>query len=295
MKAVTLPAFSSISLADIKGRVRSLLSLIGRDGIFDEYTKHDISHIDGMLTSLDFIIPEKVKAQFTIADWLLIVLSFYFHDLGMLVTKQEYANRNKSREYQKFRGKYVDNVYNQSSLASLDVEQQERFIFQEYVRKHHGERISNWILDESSPFVSYDTKVIEVVSDLVKSLPPLFKVDLAKVCASHSLDDLDDFDKYKVSQSYGSTPQEKANVFYAALILRTADLLHITQDRTPFIEYQIIAPTNPISQEEWAKQRAVASITPKIPLDEDGNKCPELPSDTLEVNAYFENERVFSL
>lgn len=84
MKAVTLPAFSSISLADIKGRVRSLLSLIGRDGIFDEYTKHDISHIDGMLTSLDFIIPEKVKAQFTIADWLLIVLSFYFHDLGML-------------------------------------------------------------------------------------------------------------------------------------------------------------------------------------------------------------------
>lgn len=293
MKAVTLPAFSSISLADIKGRVRSLLSLIGRDGIFDEYTKHDISHIDGMLTSLDFIIPEKVKAQFTIADWLLIVLSFYFHDLGMLVTKQEYANRNKSREYQKFRGKYVDNVYNQSSLASLDVEQQERFIFQEYVRKHHGERISNWILDESSPFVSYDTKVIEVVSDLVKSLPPLFKVDLAKVCASHSLDDLDDFDKYKVSQSYGSTPQEKANVFYAALILRTADLLHITQDRTPFIEYQIIAPTNPISQEEWAKQRAVASITPKIPLDEDGNKCPELPSDTLEVNAYFENERVF--
>lgn len=77
------------------------------------------------------------------------------------------------------------------------------------------------------------------------------------------------------------------------MILRSADLLHITQDRTPFIEYQIIAPTNPISQEEWAKQRAVASITPKIPLDEDGNKCPDLPSDTLEVNAYFENERGF--
>ena len=293
MKAVSLSAFSAINIVDIKHKVKSLLSLIGRDGVFDEYTKHDISHIDGMLASLDFIIPEKVKGQLTGADWLLIVLSFYFHDLGMLVTKQEYTNRNQSREFQKFRGKYIENVYNQSSLASLDADQQERFIFQEYVRKHHGERISNWILDESSPFVSYDSNVTEVVSDLVSCLPPLFKVDLAKVCASHSLDDLDDFDKYKVSQSYGNTPQERANVFYAALILRSADLLHITQDRTPFVEYQIIAPTNPISQEEWAKQRAVASITPKIPLDDEGNKCPNLPRDTLEVNAYFENERGF--
>ena len=293
MKAANLTAFSSINLRDIKNKVESLLGLIGRDGIFDEYTKHDISHINGMLMSLDYIIPTKVKEQLTTADWLLIVLSFYFHDLGMLVTKKEYENRSQSREFQKFKTKYLENIYNSSSVATLDPDKQERFIFQEYVRKHHGERIANWILDESSPFVSYDTNVSEVVAELVKNIPPLLKVDLAKVCASHSLDDIDDFDKYKVSQSYGTTPQERANVFYAALILRTADLLHITQDRTPIIEYRVIAPTNPVSQEEWAKQGAVASVTPKIPIDDDGNKRPELPSDTFEVNAYFENERGF--
>ncbi len=293
MKAVNLTAFSSINLSSIKNKIQTLLGLIGRDGIFDEYTKHDISHINGMLMSLEYIIPAKVKEQLTSADWLLIVLSFYFHDLGMLVTQQEYENRNQSREFQKFKGKYLESAYNLSSIASLDPDQQERFIFEEYVRKHHGERISNWILDENSPFVSYDSNVTEVVAELVKNLPPLFKVDLAKVCASHSLDDLDDFEKYKITQSYGTTPQERANVFYVALILRTADLLHITQDRTPIIEYRVIAPTNPISQEEWAKQGAVASVTPKIPIDEDGNKCPNQPSDTLEVNAYFENERGF--
>ncbi len=292
-KALSLSAFSSVNLSDIKDKVKSLLGLIGRDGIFDEYTKHDISHIDGMLTSLDNIIPDSVKKQLTGADWLLIVLSFYFHDLGMLVTKQEYENRNQSREFQKFRNKYLEDVYNVSSIEALDTDKQERFIFQEYVRKHHGDRIYNWILDENSAFVSCDAKVIELIGELVKNLPPLFKVDLAKVCQSHSLDDLNDFGKYKVSQSYGTTPQEKANVFYAALILRTADLLHITQDRTPVVEYRVIAPTNPISQEEWAKQRAVASVTPKIPLDEDGNKCPEIPSDTFEVNAYFEDEHGF--
>lgn len=293
LKAVALTAFSSINLDDIKNKVKVLLGLIGRDGIFDEYTKHDISHINGMLASLDFIIPDKVKEQLTSADWLLIVLSFYFHDLGMLVTKQEYENREQSKEFQKFKKTYFSNIYNVNSLNELDPDAQERFVFQEYVRKHHGDRIYNWILDENSNYVYYDSNVTNVVSTLVKGLPPLFKIDLAKVCASHSLEDLDDFEKYKVSQSYGSTPQERANVFYAALILRTADLLHITQDRTPVIEYQIIAPTNPISQEEWAKQQAVASITPKTPVDDEGNKCPDLPSDTLEVNAYFENEKGF--
>lgn len=292
-KALSLPAFSSINLRDIKDKVASLLGLIGRDGIFDEYTKHDISHINGMLASLDYIIPDPVKKQLSSADWLLIVLSFYFHDLGMLVTKQEYENRDQSREFQKFRNKYLDDVYNTTSLSSLPKEKQERFIFQEYVRKHHGERISNWILDESSSYVAYDSKVTELIGELVKNLPALFKVDLAKVCQSHSLDDLDDFGKYKTSQSYGATPQEKANVFYVALILRTADLLHITQDRTPIVEYRVIAPTNPISQEEWAKQRAVASVTPKMPLDDEGNMCPDIPSDTFEVNAFFEDERGF--
>lgn len=54
-KALKLSAFSSVNLKDIKDKVKSLLGLIGRDGIFDEYTKHDISHIDGMLTSLEIV------------------------------------------------------------------------------------------------------------------------------------------------------------------------------------------------------------------------------------------------
>lgn len=246
-----------------------------------------------MLLSLDYLIPETTKAKMTTADWLLIVLAFYFHDLGMLVTKKEFENRLHSKEYLKFRDAYLSKVYNVDSLKNLSDGNKERFIYQEYVRKHHGDRVYNWILDEQSSYVYYDSNVTDAVKDLVDGFPPLFKNDLAVVCASHSLDDLDNLEKYKVNQAYGSTPQEKANVFYTALMLRTADLLHITSDRTPAIEYQIIAPTNPISQEEWAKQAAISSVTPKIAEDEDGNKCIELPSHTLEVNAFFENENGF--
>jgi len=42
-----------------------LLSLIGRDGIFDEYTRHDISHIDSLLESLNWIVPDKSKKKMT--------------------------------------------------------------------------------------------------------------------------------------------------------------------------------------------------------------------------------------
>lgn len=291
--ANSLRAFSSINLVDIKNKIKTLLALIGREGIFDEYTKHDISHIDRMLYSLDYLIPDSTKEKMTTADWLLIVLSFYFHDLGMLVTKNEFENRTKSKEFNKFKNNYLDKIYNANSLKQLSSENSEKFLYQEYVRKHHGDRIYNWILDEQSNYVYYDPNVTDTIRNIVKDFPPLFKNDLAIVCASHSLDDLEDLNKYKVSQAYGSTPQEKANVFYAALILRTADLMHITSDRTPIIEYQVISPTNPVSQEEWAKQAAVSSVTPKIAEDEEGNKNTQIQSNTLEVNAFFEKETGF--
>ena len=89
-KAEELPAFSGIKLLHIKRQVADLLSLIGRDGIFDEYTKHDISHIDEMLKILEWLIPKETKQIMSPSDWLITVLSIYFHDLGMLVTPKEY-------------------------------------------------------------------------------------------------------------------------------------------------------------------------------------------------------------
>ena len=86
--------FRGLNLLHIRREVSHLLGLIGRDGIFDQYTVHDISHIDKMLNSLTWIIPDKTKEVMSPADWLMTVLSIYFHDMGMLVTAHEYDNRN---------------------------------------------------------------------------------------------------------------------------------------------------------------------------------------------------------
>ena len=45
-----------------------VLDLIGRDGIFSTYTVHNISHIDAMLSMLDWLVPEPTLPTLTPAD-----------------------------------------------------------------------------------------------------------------------------------------------------------------------------------------------------------------------------------
>ena len=113
------------------------------------------------------------------------------------------------------------------------------------------------------------------------------------VCESHHLDDLGDLKKYKVFDAFGKSDQEAANVQFAAALLRTADLLHITSDRTPSIAYRIINPTDPISQDEWAKHKAVIRVAPQMRYDKDGKLDLTSQQDTIEVYAYFTDENGF--
>ena len=57
LRACELEAFKAIKLDALKDKVAQLLAHIGDGGIFDQYTKHDITHVNKMLESLDNIIP----------------------------------------------------------------------------------------------------------------------------------------------------------------------------------------------------------------------------------------------
>ena len=292
-KAENLRPFSGLKLLHIKKQVASILGQIGRDGIFDEYTKHDISHIDFMLASLEWIIPNETQKLLTPTDWLMLTLSIYFHDLGMLVTKEEYENRNNS-DFPEFKAQILDGKlgldYREKIISIKEAGRQDRFIYQELVRKNHAQRIKYWILEEKNPSFPTELKIVDEIKELISKADNMFRRDLALICESHHLDDLDDFDKYKPNQQYGPKQQEIINLHYCAIILRTADLLHITSDRTPSIEFSLINPNDPISQEEWAKQQAVKAIRPKVKKNKDGKVDSTLPKDTLEVIALFENE-----
>ncbi|WP_159403722.1 ATP-binding protein [Streptomyces sp. NRRL S-646] len=290
-QAGSLEAFGGISVVQTRREVEELLSHIGKDGLFDQYTKHDISHIVAMLGKLDWLITEETKEAMSGADWLLIVLATYFHDLGMLVTKDEFERRGQSS----FADFCEENLMTDDNdgrdyktrIAELSEEEREKFLYQEFVRYHHATRVANWIEGKQTNEIGVATTLLEEVKRILAPLDDVFREDLAKVCESHHLEDLDNAKKYPVRRYYGATEQEKANVQFAAILLRTVDLLHITRDRTPSIAFRVLKPSDPVSQAEWAKQSAVRAVTPKPGYDGEGNVSETAARDTIEVHARF--------
>lgn len=86
---------------------------------------------------------------------------------------------------------------------------------------------------------------------------------------------------------YGNNEEARVNVNYIAIILRIADLLHITRDRTPSISMRVMNVTNPKSVLEWKKQKAVRAIAPQPRRNDEGNIDESLEKNTIEVTAYF--------
>ena len=291
-KAEDLPAFSGIKLLHIKRSIAELLRQIGGNGIFDEYTRHDISHIDAMLELLDWLIPADTRDKLTAADWLMTVLAIYFHDLAMLVTKDEFKRRDESgfREFcdrELFQGD--QGIDYRAKIDKLPPAERERFLYQEFIRHKHAERIRCWVTGQARDGLGVSPQLVKEIDNLLRNLDAVFRRDLGAVCESHHLDDLGDCGKYSPRQPYGQSTQETANLQYCAILLRTADLLHVTRDRTPSLTFRTLNPSDPISQQEWAKQMAVRSVRPQLGRDKEGNFSETAPQDTVEIYANFKS------
>lgn len=296
VRASAYPAFRGFSLDKLKAELAEALQHFGRLGIFEEYTKHDISHVNGLLQVLDWLVPPETASRMSPADWLLAVLSAYLHDFGLLVTRAEY-DRRESSEFRCYRGQFGGQLSGQRDLdvylKSLSADESERFQYQEFVRYNHAKRVKGWISGKPDPTLGFDPDVVHRFDSLLGSLDLTFRNDLALVCESHHLDDIDDVQRYPIDRPYGNSVEETANVQYAAILLRASDLLHISRDRTPAVAFAVINPVNPVSQVEWAKQNAVRRVRPQRGLDADGNVSSEAPTDTIEVFASFSNAEGF--
>lgn len=262
-----LPSFKTLSLPGVKEQVAQVLDLIGRDGIFSTYTVHNISHIDAMLSMLDWLVPEPTLPTLTPADWLLTVLSIYLHDLGMVTTTHEFDGRQTNTEFVSWRNGLNKSTEGQEYIARtnrMDSSERERFFFQEYIRKGHAQRIREWITGR--PGRAWGPQIEPIakrVSKLLDGLPPRFREYLGIVCESHHRSDLENQEKYPLAARLGNNPSEIVNVQYAAILLRSADLLHVTKDRTPSVVYESIRFSDPKSVEEWDKQLGTFAVGPR--------------------------------
>lgn len=285
-KAECLSFCRGLKLLHIRDKVESMLSFIGRGGIFEEYTVHSIDHVDEMLNIIEWLIPEKTKRDMTSAEWMMLTLAVYFHDLGMLVTKDEYENRDAT-SFRIYKERILREMGSSEYVQYVN-KQNDKFLYQEFVRENHARRIKQWIEGDTDISLGEASTVKNEIDDSLKNLDKMFRADLAMICESHHKDDIEDFTKYKVNTLYGNGSQERVNLNYIAIILRIADLLHITKDRTPSIARKLINVTNPVSVVEWEKQMAVRAVKPKVKRNEEGNVDEHLQKDTIEIIAYFD-------
>lgn len=289
VRAQAFHLFSKFNLVGVRNDLGSLLVEIGRNGIFSEYTRHDITHIDTLLGMLEWVVINSTAKLMTPVDWMLIVLSIYFHDAGLVVNQAEYDRREES-DFPAFRNKVLSGPeptpYRERILRLAD-DERERFLYQEFVRTHHANRIKCWINGDPYAQFGVATEAREVVHGIVAPLDASFRGDLALVCESHHLDDLIDLEKYNPRRAYGSDLGETANLQFSAILLRTVDLLHVTKDRTPSVSFQLTNPSDPKSVEEWSKQMPVVSVRSALPRDASGKVEPEAVADTVAITATF--------
>lgn len=283
--ALSLSSFNGFNLAKTKEDLATLLSHIRDGGMFLEYTQHDISHVDGMLGLVNDIIPESTKKILTPADWLMLVLAIYFHDLGMLITQEEYQNRNQNQDYLSFKDSYDNN-----RLITVSPDRKDIVMYQEYVRDNHGLRISEW-LKNLKP--DADNSIQKDLYLLLHDIDEDFIRDLAEVCRSHS----EDFSKcagWNAAKAYEQSKDSTVNLLYVAAILRTADLLHVNSERAPKLDYSIISPNDPYSKREWVKQKCVKRIQPRKEKNKEGIIDTTILPYRFEVLASFKEEDPYS-
>lgn len=297
LAAEEFSAFQGFKLLHLKSQLQEILTQFGRNGLFEEYTKHDITHLNEMLRIYDWLLTDDTKQSMSPADWLLLVCATYLHDLGLVVTRQEFSNRMASG-FPEFREAAFQAADNDSQdyrayLNSLSGDAQDKFLYQEFVRSNHATRIRSWLQERPDPFLGYDPALGKEIKALLTNMETVFITDLGLVCESHHLDDLHDTERYQVSRPYGNSQEETANVQFAAIALRAADLLHITRDRTPSIAFRIINPANPYSQIEWAKQSSVRAVRPRLGQNSEGNLAADAPRNTIEVHAEFTDAEGF--
>jgi molecular chaperone HtpG len=172
IEAQGLPSFP-INVEEIRRTVAALLSEFGRYVFFDEYTVHNFDHVHEMLRTLDWLVPADTRSVMTKSDWLLLTLSCYFHDLGLLVTRDEFEARDESTFHNFCEGVLFsgpDGADYRAKVDELSAERREKFLYQEFVRCHHATRVRNWVMGKPNVALGQAAAAAEEINRLLSPL-----------------------------------------------------------------------------------------------------------------------------
>ena len=125
-----------------------------------------------MLKIVEWLIPDITKEKMTYAEWLMLTLAIYFHDLGMVVTKDEFEHRDETG-FKEFKEKVLENT-EEFEYEECAKERGDSFLYQEFVRENHAARIRQWIEGKNARNLGEAEAVCQEIEDILKNLDKMF-------------------------------------------------------------------------------------------------------------------------
>lgn len=262
----------AISLVDkMVEKIEPLLGLVGKEA-FDNFTLHNAQHSLNLMGYADEIIPNETLDRLSCIELLIIIYSFYIHDIGMVVSfkdcEQLYAS-NAFKAFLESHSEYKDKI--------LEIEEQrERGNIQPELEFYKKNIYQACLTDYLRPKHADIDRYNDVLKPIIKENPTLFQYkgnsfleELLKVCHSHNCPAIslsEKEDGIKKFDPEGFYSDEKLNLQFCAGVLRICDILDFDKERTPSIMYSALGiedknmPGCKFSISEWQKQKSVHKI-----------------------------------
>lgn len=305
-----------VDLSESDSEIKSLLTIV-EGGVsyaearakttiryMDEYTLHDETHLYRVLSLMELIIPEETLNNLQALELSLLILSAFFHDLGMSPKEREIkiykglidSNQELSVDETK---KLED--FETYCETKIDLKQRiekarengnfglakmlESYRLTEYIRINHASKVKE-IIEE-----------IEKNEDWAKGLKynnVQFGRHLASICESHN-ENILEYNSPLFKTSILVKSNEYLNSIFISIVLRLADILDFDAERTPNVLFNHLDIQNPISLREWSKHRSILAwnINEKNIMYAAECEHPAIEKSIKEFCEYIEEEIYF--
>lgn len=233
-----------------------------------EFTLHDGDHLFRVLKLMEHLLPESAVEALSVPELMLLILSAFFHDIGMAPDIKTvfswrkvwdkapvFSDKEDREEYEKFSRYYAARPDQQTQISTLNqigdssgADLVKAYLVTDYIRITHAQRAMEVIQAD------WVDRIIYRDVDL--------STEFSSICFSHNEDPLS---LLELDPKYLCGPNTFACLPLVAVVLRLADLLDFDGKRTPQILYSHLFVRHPVSVKEWNKHRAVEAwnIGPK--------------------------------
>ncbi|NQW22496.1 MAG: ATP-binding protein [SAR202 cluster bacterium] len=229
-------------LADRLVAVRKVASnqLEHTHDLFPQYTDHTIRHSDGVLSILDWLLPDEIKELLNEWELYFLIAATYLHDIGMV---EGCPGTPDGPIWESFKEEFFLRESSKKLKDSSEILVRAK---RDFVRAHHHERSETYI---AKNWMNLELRASDTAAE---------GEIIARIALGHRKVNLADKTLYG-EVAFGNNELIRRNLL--AAYLRLADELDTTALRTPWSEFEILDINDETSALEWGKHLSISGVS----------------------------------